>query len=99
MAQEHWDVVPIDVDHSPEEHLSTTNESFYSESGLERAKQHLSPGGILAVWSYAESSPFVDALRSTFSIVESVPVTVMNDLVDEEQTDWLFIARDEPIAT
>ena len=99
LAQERWDVVLIDVDHSPEEHLGTTNESFYSESGLERAKQHLSPGGILAVWSYAESSPFVDALRSTFSIVESVPVTVMNDLVDEEQTDWLFIARDEPIAT
>ncbi len=99
LAQEHWDVVLIDVDHSPEEHLGTTNASFYSESGLERAKQHLSPGGILAVWSYAESSPFVDALRSTFSIVESVPVTVMNDLVDEEQTDWLFFARDEPIAT
>ena len=99
VAQERWDVVLIDVDHSPEEHLGTTNESFYSESGLERAKQHLSPGGILAVWSYAESSPFVDALRSTFSIVESVSVTVMNDLVDEEQTDWLFIARDEPIAT
>ncbi len=99
LAQERWDVVLIDVDHSPQEHLGTTNESFYSESGLERAKQHLSPGGILAVWSYAESSPFVDALRSTFSIVESVPVTVMNDLVDEEQTDWLFIARDEPIAT
>jgi len=99
LAQECWDVVLIDVDHSPEEHLGTTNESFYSESGLERAKQHLSPGGILAVWSYAESSPFVAALRSTFSIVESVPVTVMNDLVDEKQTDWLFIARDEPIAT
>jgi len=99
LAQERWDVVLIDVDHSPEEHLGTTSESFYSESGLDRAKQHLSPGGILAVWSYAESSPFVDALRSTFSIVESVPVTVINDLVDEEQTDWLFIARDEPIAT
>lgn len=99
LARERWDVVLIDVDHSPEEHLGTANESFYSESGLVRAKQHLSPGGILAVWSYAENSPFVDALRSTFSIVELVPVTVMNDLVDEEQTDWLFIARDEPIAT
>ena len=44
LAQERWDVVLIDVDHSPEEHLGTANESFYSESGLERAKQHLSPG-------------------------------------------------------
>ncbi len=94
-AQERWDLVLIDVDHSPDDHLGTANESFYTEPGLMRAKQHLSPGGILAVWSYAESSPFVDALRATFSTVATVPVTVMNDLVDEEQTDWLFIAHDE----
>lgn len=97
--QESWDVVLIDVDHSPDENLGTTNESFYSEAGLELAKQHLAPAGVLAVWSYAESSPFVDALRSTFSIVEALPVTVMNDLVDEEQTDWLFVAHDERITT
>ena len=53
---------------------------------------------ILAVWSYAESSPFVDALRATFSNVEAIPVTAMNDLVDEEQTDWLFVAHDERAA-
>jgi len=25
-----------------------------------------------------------------------VPVSYVNDLVDEEHTDWLFIAQDEP---
>jgi hypothetical protein len=25
-----------------------------------------------------------------------VPVTYVNDLVDEQHTDWLFLARDEP---
>ena len=92
---ERWDLMLIDVDHSPDEHLGSENESFYSEIGLVQAKQHLAPGGILAVWSYAESSPFVDALRAEFAIVETVPVTFMNDLVEEEQTDWLFVARDE----
>ena len=91
-----WDLVLIDVDHSPEDHLGTGNESFYTESGLARAKHHLAPGGILAVWSYAESSPFVDALRAGFAVVEVVPVTYVNDLVDEQHTDWLFLARDEP---
>ena len=62
---------------------------------LARAKQHLAPGGILAVWSYAQSSPFVDALHATFTVVETVPVTVLNELVDEEQTDWLFVAGDD----
>jgi spermidine synthase len=94
-AAELWDLVLIDVDHSPEERLGSTNASFYTEPGLLAAKQHLARDGLLAVWSYAESSPFADALHTTFDVVEAVPVTVMNDLVDFEQTDWLFLARDE----
>jgi len=93
-SEEQWDLVLIDIDHSPEDHLGPGNESFYTESGLTRAKQHLAPGGILAVWSYAESSPFVDALRAAFAVVAIVPVKYVNDLVDEEHTDWLFLARD-----
>jgi spermidine synthase len=90
-----FDLLLIDVDHSPDEQLGTENEFFYTETGLLRAKQHLAPGGILGVWSYAESSPFVDALGSAFRYVETVPVRFLNDLVDEESTDWLFLARDE----
>ncbi len=89
-----WDLVLIDVDHSPDDQLASANQSFYTTSGLRLAKQHLAPGGILAVWSYTESSPFVDALHEAFAIVEIVPVTAMNDLVGEEHTDWLFLARD-----
>ncbi len=92
--EERWDLVLIDIDHAPDDHLGPGNESFYTEAGLARAKHHLAPGGILAVWSYAESSPFVDALRAAFEVVESVPITYMNDLVGEEHTDWLFLARD-----
>jgi len=95
-ADERWDLVLIDVDHAPEDHLGAGNESFYTESGLTQAKNHLAPGGILAVWSYAESSPFVDALRASFEIVDVVPVRYINDLVDEEHTDWLFVAKDAP---
>jgi spermidine synthase len=91
-----WDLVLIDVDHSPEEQLGSSNESFYTEAGLSRAKRHLAPGGILAVWSYSESSPFVDALRTVFDVAETVPVSFVDDLLDEEHTDWLFVARDEP---
>ena len=95
-ADERWDLLLIDVDHAPDDHLGTGNESFYTEAGLTRAKRHLAPGGILAVWSYAEHSPFVDALRAAFAVVEIVPVIYVNDLVDEEHTDWLFVAHDAP---
>ena len=80
--------------HQPEKCANWSAARAPPESGLARAKQHLAPGGILAVWSYVESSPFVEALRATFTNVEAIPVTYENDLVDEELTDWLFIARD-----
>jgi len=94
-APESWDLVLIDVDHAPDDHLGADNNAFYTGSGLARAKRHLAPGGILAVWSYANNSPFVEALHATFDVVEVVGVQYLNDLVDEEHKDWLFLARDQ----
>lgn len=90
-AEQH-DVILIDVDHSPDEHLGDANAQFFTERGLRLASEHLRPGGVLGVWSYAEHSPFATALRAVFPEVRVQPVTVTNDLVDEEQTDWLFFA-------
>ena len=97
-APETWDLVLIDVDHAPDDHLGVDNNAFYTAAGLARAKRHLAPGGFLAVWSYAENSPFVEALHATFDVVEVVGVEYFNDLVDEEHTDWLFLATDQPRA-
>jgi spermidine synthase len=87
------DVILIDVDHSPEERLGDHSVSFYSTQGLLAARRHLVADGVLAVWSYAESSPFADALREVFEQVRVEPVTHDNRLIDEQQTDWLFFAR------
>lgn len=88
-----YDLILIDVDHSPDEPLGSASAAFYTKAGLMRARRHLTESGVLAVWSYAEHSPFATALRRVFSDVRVEPVSVMNDLVDEEQTDWLFFAR------
>ena len=87
------DLILIDVDHSPDDRLTAANGFFYSREGLERAKRHLKPGGVLGVWSYAESSPFAAALRETFREVRVEPVEFKNRFVGELQTDWLFFAR------
>ena len=89
-----YDLILIDVDHSPDENLGTANGDFYTAAGLQKAKQHLASDGILGIWSYAESSPFADALREVFDEVRVEPITVFNNLIDVEQTDWLFFARD-----
>jgi len=88
-----WDAILIDVDHSPEDQLGGARRDFYTEAGLSLARRHLAPRGVLGIWSYAEHSPFADALRRVFPEVVVEGVTVHNDLVDEEQTDWLFFAR------
>jgi spermidine synthase len=87
------DVILIDVDHSPEERLGEESARFYTTQGLLAARRHLAADGVLAVWSYAESSPFADALHEVFEEVRVEPVTYDNRLIDQQQTDWLFFAR------
>jgi spermidine synthase len=87
------DLILIDVDHSPQERLGEESISFYTEQGLLAARQHLATDGVLGVWSYAESSPFADALRTVFDHVRVEPVSHENRLIDEQQTDWLFFAH------
>ena len=88
-----FDLIAIDVDHSPEDVLGGQSDGFYSLVGLEVAKTQLRPGGVLGVWSYDESTPLLDKMRKVFSHVQVEQVTVMNDLINEEQTDWLFFGR------
>jgi spermidine synthase len=94
-APDAYDLSLIDVDHSPDERLGADNAGFYTPAGLRAARGHLAPGGVLGVWSYAESSPFVDALHEVFARVEVETVTFDNRLTEESETNWLFLARDE----
>jgi len=87
-----YDLILIDVDHAPDEPLAAANASFYTQAGLEAAREHLRPGGLLGVWSYAQSSPFATALRSVFPHGEIEPVEFDNELTGERETNVLFLA-------
>jgi spermidine synthase len=86
-----YDLILVDVDHAPDEPLADANAAFYTEAGLRAAKEHLRPGGVLGVWSYADSSPFATALRAVFPHGEIEPVAFDNELTGEEETNWLFL--------
>ncbi len=86
------DLILVDVDHSPDEPLSDASAAFYTTEGLERARRHLSPGGVLATWSYAPSDAFTARLGEVFSSVHVETVTFENVHVGETCTDWLFLA-------
>ncbi|MFK7767795.1 MAG: hypothetical protein AB8B55_11280 [Mariniblastus sp.] len=85
-----FDLILIDVDHSPEDVLGEQSNQFYSSAGMEIAKSHLKPGGVIGIWSYAEYSPLIESMKEAFSDVSVESVTVFNDLIHEDQTDWLF---------
>ena len=88
-----YDLILVDVDHSPDERLGDANDSFYTGDGLKLAKQHLADDGVLGVWSHSENPPFAEALREVFSEVRVESVTFLNQLFDEEEEDWLFFGR------
>ena len=88
-----YDVILIDVDHSPEDRLDDSDGGFYSEAGLACVGERLRSEGVLGVWSYEQNDPFAKALRHVFSEVIVETVTVENDLIDVRQTDWLYFAR------
>lgn len=89
-----YDLILIDVDHSPAEPLGPASSAFYGREGLAAARRHLAPGGVLAVWSYAENSPFAAALRDVFADVRVESVDFENVVVGDGETNWLFLARD-----
>lgn len=94
VPERHYDLILIDVDHSPDERLGEENEGFYTKAGLRAAKEHLAPGGLLGVWSYAESSPFAEAMSAVFERVDVEQVSFENSLIEETETNWLFLGRD-----
>lgn len=92
-ARQQHDLILIDVDHSPHDRLGQSDGSFYSEAGLACAGRHLRPGGLLGLWSCAESPPLADALRATFGEAHVVPVHFDDVIAGEPTTHWLFFAR------
>ena len=87
------DVLLIDVDHSPDERLGESSDSFYAHANLVLAAQHLKPGGVFGVWSTSENPAFEAELRKTFHDVRIEPIEFFNETVGLPETNWLFLAR------
>ena len=89
----YYDLILVDVDHSPEERLGPSSDSFYAAASLARTKRHLAPGGVLGVWSYAASPRFEAELRAVFSDVQVERIAFANGVDALRETNWIYFAR------
>ena len=65
-ASEGYDLILVDVDHSPEDRLAAGPGHFYTEEGQRQVARHLNPGGVLAVWSAWDSADFARVLAEVY---------------------------------
>lgn len=92
-ATELYDLILVDVDHAPNDPIAEQSAPFYTADGLRRVCCHLRPGGVLAVWSYADSETFEATLGEVFSAVETVRTLFQDDWFgQEDEINTLFFA-------
>ncbi|MCP5066370.1 MAG: spermidine synthase [bacterium] len=93
-ASEQYDLILVDVDHSPRHRLSEASEHFYTEEGQSRVARHLSSGGRLAVWSAAADDDFMAVLSEVYLDARREDVNWEDKgLCDEPLHDVLFFGR------
>ena len=77
-----YDVVCLDVDNGPEWTVTDDNRALYGDHGLALLRSRLRPGGVLAVWSAAESAEFAARLAAAFPRVTTIRVPVPRGVPD-----------------
>ncbi len=89
-----YDVVLLDIDHSPQHLLHPSHAAFYSSSGLLRLAGLIVPGGIFGLWSDdPPDSTFESALGAAFVDIETHVVTFANPLTGGESASTVYVAR------
>lgn len=88
-----YDLLLLDVDHSPDERLGGTSDRFYVHEQLLVTARHLEPGGVFGLWSTSESPAFEAELRKTFADVCVEPIDFFNETTGRDETNWLFFGK------
>ncbi|MGJ8696199.1 MAG: spermidine synthase [Verrucomicrobiaceae bacterium] len=69
----HYDVILLDVDNSPDPLVDEGNARLYGNRGLEMVAKALKPGGRVVYWSAHPDKGFVKSMNRNFRNVEAIP--------------------------
>lgn len=94
-TRERFDAILLDMDNGPHDAILEQNASLYDEPGLRRWAEHLTPGGVLAIWSTRRVEGFEERLHHIFPAAETNEVPT-GAYVRTSAADYLFLARRGP---
>lgn len=88
-----FDLVLVDIDHSPTHLLDPSHAGFYEPAGLRRLIGYVRPGGVFALWSNdPPDDDFLRVLRGEFATAEAHVVTFPNFLIDADSNSTIYVA-------
>ncbi|RZK03149.1 MAG: spermidine synthase [Novosphingobium sp.] len=87
-GDEDYDAILLDVDNGPDGITREANDRIYSRRGLKAAKQALTPGGILAIWSAQADPKFTRRLADVGFEVSEVFVRARDNGKGPKHTIW-----------
>jgi len=88
-----YDVVAVDIDHSPRHLLHPDHAGFYTTEGLRGLSRHLRPGGVFALWSNdPPDAGFTAVLGQAFATCTATVVTFSNPLTGGDAANTIYLA-------
>lgn len=88
-----YDVILLDIDHTPRHVLHPSHESFYSVRGVRELSRHLTDGGVFALWSDdPPDAAFQEILGKVFTTTSAHVVAFANPVTGGESSNTVYVA-------
>ena len=89
---EPYDVILLDVDHSPRHQLDPSHADLYTVDGLRRVRAHLTDGGVFALWSDDPADDeFMESLGQVFENPTAHVVDFDNALTGGVSSNTVYV--------
>lgn len=92
-VQNRYDAILLDIDNGPDGLVRDANNRIYSKTGLGEARMALRPGGVLAIWSAAPDTVFVNRLKRARFDVEEIVVHARSNGKGPRHVIWFARKR------
>lgn len=90
-----YDVILVDIDHTPRHVLHPDHAAFYTPAGLRAMRRHLTAGGVFALWSDdPPDTEFTAVLAAAFATARAEVVSFANPLTRGESSNTIYLGRD-----